>query len=55
MMFRLLLLAQIFLFCEPAFAKPITLIEFRNEFLIREFQSVKIGYIDTHPTMSAAM
>ncbi|MEP0316357.1 hypothetical protein [Hyphomonas sp.] len=55
MMFRLLLLAQIFLFCEPAFAKPITLIEFRDEFLIREFQSVKIGYIDTHPTMSAAV
>lgn len=54
-MLRLLLLAQIFLICEPAFAKPITLVEFRNEFLLREFNSVKIGYIDTHPTMSAAV
>ena len=53
-MFRVLLLAHIFLICEPAFAKPLTLVEFRDEFLKREFKSIKIAYIDTHPTMSAA-
>lgn len=55
MMFRLLLLAQILLLCEPAFAKPISLVEFRDEFASREFRSIRIAYVETHPTMMAAI
>lgn len=55
MIFRLFLVAQIILICEPAFAKPITLVEFRDEFVKREFDSVKIGFVNTVPTLAASI